>query len=522
VAFGKYHPDAFTALSPKTVPIVTTVIMKLVRSLPAIIFASMSALRAQDAPKSTAPTPADIYEARTVTGADGATLGYRLLKPEPYDAAKKYPLVLLMHGAGERGTDNAAQLKYGSQLFLKPDARAKFPCFVMMPQCPPDQKWADIDWTSDNPKQPEKVSAPMALALTALDGLQKEFSIDPDRLYVGGLSMGGYGTWDLITRFPDKWAAAVPICGGGDKAVAAKAKAVPIWAFHGTEDSAVKVARTREMIEGIKAAGANPLYSEYPYVAHDSWTPAFGEPELLPWLFAQKRGQPAVVFAAIAGPHAQPPSNQMPGAGPMQSGLWFRGLWKGKRGQWSKDVAKDQGAVVFFGDSITQGWDSLAKDFPALKVANRGISGDTTRGLRARLKDDVLALKPKAVSILIGTNDLDQGAEPEVVAENLKAIVTELHAANPQMPIVISKVMPRGARPGKFPEKIVALNALYEAAFKNDPKVTFCDTWTLFDDGTGQCKKEEFPDMLHPNAAGYAKWTTALTPIFEKLKLAAQ
>jgi lysophospholipase L1-like esterase len=158
-------------------------------------------------------------------------------------------------------------------------------------------------------------------------------------------------------------------------------------------------------------------------------------------------------------------------------------------------------------------------DFPGFKVANRGISGDTTRGLRYRVKGDVIALKPKAVAMLIGTNDLDQGAEPEWVATNLKVIVSDLHAAFPTMPIVLSKVMPRGAKPGKYPEKIQALNALYEAAFRDDKLVSFCDTWTLFDDGSGQCKKEEFPDLLHPNAAGYARWVDALRPIFEKLEL---
>jgi lysophospholipase L1-like esterase len=139
--------------------------------------------------------------------------------------------------------------------------------------------------------------------------------------------------------------------------------------------------------------------------------------------------------------------------------------------------------------------------------------------LRTRIQGDVLDLHPAAVSLLIGTNDLDQGGTPEVIVTNLKAIVATLHQANPAMPIVISKVMPRGAKPGFFPEKIRTLNALYEEAFKNDPKVTFCDTWALFDDGHGSCKKEEFPDMLHPNAAGYAKWTAALAPIFEKLQL---
>ena len=103
---------------------------------------------------------------------------------------------------------------------------------------------------------------------------------------------------------------------------------------------------------------------------------------------------------------------------------------------------------------------------------------------------------------------------------NLKTIVADLHKANPTMPIVINKVMPRGPKTGLYPDKIKVLNGLYEEAFKNDPNVTFCDTWTLFDDGNGACKKDEFPDMLHPNAAGYAKWTAELTPILDKLGLA--
>lgn len=464
------------------------------------------------------PKPADLFEARTFGGPHGETLGYRLLKPEPYDPAQKYPLVLFLHGAGERGTDNAIQVRIGAELFIKPDVRARFPCFVLAPQCPPEQKWADIDWTIDAPKQPEKLSPSMALAVGAVDEVSKEFSIDPDRLYVTGLSMGGYGTWDLATRMPEKWAAAVPICGGGDPTVAPNAKALAIWAFHGMEDKIVKVVRSRSMIAALKSEGARPLYSEYPYIGHDSWNVAYKEPELLNWLFAQRRGQPPVDFVTVAGPFAQPPSEEFPGAGPVQSSLWFRGVWKDKRTQWAKDSAADQGAVVFFGDSITQGWNSLATDFPQLKVANRGIGGDTTRGLRGRLKE-ILDLHPRAVSMLIGTNDLDQGAEPAVVAANLRAIVAEFHATYPSMPIVINKVMPRGARPGKFPEKIRELNGLYEAAFQNDPMITFCDTFALFDAGDGQCKKEEFPDMLHPNPAGYAKWTTALTPIFEKLKV---
>lgn len=456
---------------------------------------------------------------RTYTSPNGDTLPYRLLKPKDFDPSKHYPLVLFLHGAGERGTDNQAQLKHGAPAFAKDEARAKYPAFVVAPQCPAEQKWVDVDWGSDDPRQPETVSTPMSLVLDVLAGLEKEFPIDQDREYVTGLSMGGYGTWDLITRFPERWAAAAPVCGGGDKRVAARAKGVPIWAFHGLKDGTVKPQRSRDMIEAITAAGGHPLLSEYPYISHDSWTLAYSEPELLPWLFAQKRGQAEVPFAQVAPPFAQPPSNQFPGAGTVQSGTWFRSLWLSRRTQWSKDVARDEGAVVFFGDSITQGWGSLATDFPQLKVANRGISGDTTRGLRYRLVEDVLALHPKAVHMLIGTNDLDQGTEPEVVLANMKAIIGELHTANPAMPVILSKVMPRGAKPGLFPEKIKVLNGLYEDAFKSDPLVTFCDTWSLFDDGTGQCKVEEFPDRLHPNAIGYTKWKAALDPIFAKLKL---
>jgi lysophospholipase L1-like esterase len=374
-------------------------------------------------------------------------------------------------------------------------------------------------WTGPNPYE-EQPTEPMKLALGALDAVLKEFPIDTDRLYVTGLSMGGYGTWDLLTRSPGRWAAAAPVCGGGDASRIAVAKAVPVWAFHGVLDPTVPVVRTREMIAALEKAGGQPMFSEYPYLQHDSWTTAYGEPELLPWMFAQKRGQAAVPWAKIASPFDQPPSNLCPGEGPMQSGLWFRGAWKGHREKWAKDAAADQGAVVFFGDSITDGWHSLAQDFPKLKVANRGIGGDTTRGLRARIQGDVLDVHPRAVSMLIGTNDLDQGGTPEVVLANMKAIVAELHRANPQMPVIICKIMPRGAKPGVFPDQIKVLNGLYEAAFKNDPKVTFCDTWTLFDDGSGQPKREEFKDMLHPNPETYAKWTAELTPIFDKLGMA--
>lgn len=459
----------------------------------------------------------DEFEFRTSKAPNGLTIPFRLLLPLNYDRTQRYPLVLFLHGAGERGTDNKAQLKHGAPTFLPGDVRQRFPCFVMAPQCPPDQKWTDIEWRAGGPMPPEP-SVPMQLTLDAIDALMKDYNIDRERLYVTGLSMGGYGAWDLACRQPERWAAAVPICGGGDRRSAARAKGVAIWAFHGDSDQAVPVERSREMIEGLRAAGATPLYSEYPTVSHDSWTSAYGEPELLSWMFAQRRGL-IVPFERTAHAFSQPPSSLFPGSGPVQPGIWFRTLWKERRTNWEQAKIADQGAVVFLGDSITQGWSGLAKDFPTSKVANRGLSGDTTRGLRQRVKGDVLDLKPRAVVLLIGTNDLGLGATPEQVSENVKALLGELRASSPRLPVIVCKVMPSDASKQRPAEKITQLNALVDKLVTTDPLFVRCDTHAIFADADGNAKKEEFPDLLHPNAAGYAKWKAALEPIFNQLGL---
>jgi len=465
---------------------------------------------------------ADDYEARTFSAPDGGSLPYRLLKPLNYDAAQKYPLVILLHGAGERGEDNKAQLKWGGSLFTRADVREKYPSFVLVPQCPKDRKWVEIDWSTDDGVAPEDPGPTQKLLLGTIDVVRKEFSIDPDRLYLMGLSMGGYGTWDLITRHPEKWAGAVPICGGGDKRKVGNAKDVPVWTFHGDSDDVVKPIRTQYMVDALKAAGGKVSHTIYPGVAHNSWSPAFSEGNLLPWLFAQRRGMPAQQMDLAVSRLtvlAMPAENVFPGSGPLQLADWFKKLWMQRRSDFAHNKDNDRGAVVFFGDSITQGWGTLAQDFSNLKVANRGISGDTSRGLRYRLKEDVLELHPRAVSLLIGTNDLSLGGEPEQVIENIKAIVAELQKQNPNVAIVLNRVMPRGPVPGKFPEKIQKLNALIDGLAAADKRLAICDTWSIFDDGKGVCKKEEFPDMLHPNKEGYAKWKAALGEVFARLKL---
>ena len=208
----------------------------------------------------------------------------------------------------------------------------------------------------------------------------------------------------------------------------------------------------------------------------------------------------------------------LPGVGPMRRYDWFKGLWKDRRSMWAKQVPQDQGAVVFFGDSITHGWgESMGGTFEGMKVANRGISGDTTRGMLWRLKDDVLALKPSAVVMLMGTNDLEEGAEAESIAANVKSIVAELKSHNAQLPIVLCQVFPSSAKAKRPADKIKKINELCAAAVAGDPQVTVIDSWTLFANAEGDAKAEEFPDLLHPNAAGYAKWGKALRPVFATL-----
>lgn len=210
----------------------------------------------------------------------------------------------------------------------------------------------------------------------------------------------------------------------------------------------------------------------------------------------------------------------LPGAGPIRRYDWFKKLWLQRRAQWAKQVAQDQNAVVFLGDSITQGWgDQLKKHFPGLKTANRGISGDTTRGVLIRLREDVLALHPQAVVLLIGTNDLEEGADPQTIAGNLKLILAELKRHNPKMPVILCQVFPSSASKKRPADKIRRINELYAAAVKGDPQVTLLDTYTLFANAQGDAKPEEFPDLLHPNAAGYAKWAEVLKTELARLQL---
>lgn len=208
------------------------------------------------------------------------------------------------------------------------------------------------------------------------------------------------------------------------------------------------------------------------------------------------------------------------GQGPIRRYEWFRNLWKDRRSKWAARQEKDQNAVVLLGDSITQGWgEDFSAWFPGIKIANRGISGDTSRGVLIRLKEDVLSLHPRAVVLLIGTNDLEEKADPETIAANMKLILETLNRADEKMPIVLCEVFPSSASKARPAEKIKKVNQLYAALVKGNRQVTLVETWPLFADANGDAIAAEFPDLLHPNMAGYQKWAAGLRPVFATLGL---
>ncbi|HPN68490.1 MAG TPA: endonuclease/exonuclease/phosphatase family protein [Saprospiraceae bacterium] len=232
------------------------------------------------------------YEPRQfVSGAD--TLNYRILYPPNFDKNKKYPLLLLLHGAGERGNDNVKQLIHGGRLFL--DSIEKYPAIVIAPQCPSDDYWASVNRTENNGRlnfefldRPQPTKS-LALVMSLVNEELSKNYIDASRFYVTGLSMGGMGTWELLWRMPQKIAAALPICGGGFAKKAPLMRGIPIWTFHGTKDTTVPIYHSMSMLESVQKSGGTVRINIYDGVGHNSWDNAFAEPNFLKWTFSKKK-----------------------------------------------------------------------------------------------------------------------------------------------------------------------------------------------------------------------------------------
>jgi len=221
----------------------------------------------------------------------GHQLPYRIAFPEDYNAddTTEYPIILFLHGAGERGDDNEIQLTHVDVVFGSDDFRTNYPCFVLIPQCPVGKKWVEVDWGLMSHTMPQTMSISLKLTMALLLRTMHQYNIDTNRVYVTGLSMGGYGTWDIIARFPKIFAAAIPICGGGDENTAPQIANIPIWAFHGGRDRVVPVSRTQNMIDAILAQGGSPKYTEFPDLGHLSWNAAYTTDGLWEWLFSNSK-----------------------------------------------------------------------------------------------------------------------------------------------------------------------------------------------------------------------------------------
>lgn len=234
-----------------------------------------------------AQTAAELTTPEVFQTAAGETLKYRLHLPANIPAGKKVPVILFFHGAGERGDDNIAQLKHGVTDLIR-FSLTNGTAIIIAPQCPKDQLWVNTNWSAPKHIMPAMPSEPMKLALLLLQDKLASLPADPARVYVTGVSMGGYGTWDVIQRKPGLFAAALPICGGGDSTLASAIKNIPTWTFHGDKDGAVPVTRSRDMVNALKACNGKIQYREYPGAGHDVWTRTYSDPAVLAWFFAQR------------------------------------------------------------------------------------------------------------------------------------------------------------------------------------------------------------------------------------------
>jgi predicted peptidase len=236
------------------------------------------------------------YEKKSFKASSGLQLPYRILYPQNYNPSKVYPLLLVLHGGGERGTDNEKQLTHGAKLFLTDENRKNFECIVVFPQCPSESYWGNvkIDRSTSpltltfNYNQPETSALQAAIELTK--SIIKNEKVNKKQVYITGLSMGGMGTFEAVHRYPKLFAAAAPICGGGDTINYNKKSAkVPFRIFHGTDDAVIGVGNSREMVTVLKKLNAEVSYIEYPGVNHNSWENAFAEPDFLSWLFSKQK-----------------------------------------------------------------------------------------------------------------------------------------------------------------------------------------------------------------------------------------
>lgn len=400
------------------------------------------------------------------------TIGYRYLLalPSGYecDEGARWPLVVFLHGMGARGDKIEAVKKEGLAKLV--DEGKTFPFILVSPQCAPGEHWS-------------------AAALDAfVDRLTRKYRVDPDRVYLTGLSMGGYGVWAAAQRNPFRYAAVVPICGGGDPRQAARLRDLPVWAFHGARDTTVPLWESERMIDAIKAAGGEPRFTVFPEAGHDCWTETYANPELYTWLLAQKRSPERAIAAR----------------------------WRPRVDRY---LERDQfepppiGGVVFAGSSSIDMWTTLSVDFPGLPIVNRGIGGSWLSHLPEYAPQLILPLRPTTVVVYAGENDLQHNMTVDQVVDAFERVRAQLYAADPAVRLIFLALKPSPRRRALL-SRMQEANVRIAAACEGDPRCTFVDVFTPMLDASGEPRAELFlEDQLHMNVEGYRLWTSLVAPV---------
>lgn len=238
----------------------------------------------------------ELWEKHQFTSYNGTVLPYRMLPPIDLDEnvleeGDGYSLVIFLHGSGERGDDNQKQLVHVAKAFEDEAVRKDYPAFVIFPQMAANNTWSNGEYNRETHTidLENQSGNHLAAVMDVIDMMLEKYSVDPDRVYIGGLSMGGFGTWDALSRWPDRFAAAFPVCGAGDPSTVSSMLNVPIWVLHGGADNVVAPECSRIMVAALKEAGASVIYSEFEGVGHNSWDPAFDTRHVIDWIFAQER-----------------------------------------------------------------------------------------------------------------------------------------------------------------------------------------------------------------------------------------
>jgi lysophospholipase L1-like esterase/predicted esterase len=420
------------------------------------------------------------FAAKTYTDADGKELLYRQQDPSSVEPGKKYPLVLFLHGAGGRGDDNKGQLGDAGIVGMleKVGFREKFPCFLVAPQVPKGKRWVEVDWGLDAHDMPETPGDQLRMALELVDGMLKSHPIDSTRVYVTGLSMGGFGTWDALQRRPELFAAAYPVCGGADLAMAPRMAKIPLWIWHGAKDRVVKTKRSRDIVAALKAAGGNPSYTEVAGRGHNSWIDAYGHAKGWEWLFAQAQGKAEVRPEALAGPIR---------VACVGDSITF--------GAGIKD-RKNMAYPIQLGKLLGDGYD----------VRNYGVSARTMlrKGDHPIQKEPAyakaLAFKPNVVIIKLGTNDTKphNWKHKAEFADDTRAMVKEFRALESKPTVYLCRPVPAYPARWGITDKVIKNEVLpLVDAVGKELGVTVIDLYTALSN-----KAEVFPDKIHPNAKG--------------------